>query len=51
MAELPKRTRHYQNAVLHSAKWDAFTPRDYEIITTTSYKVGTTWLQAIGLPI
>jgi len=44
---LPQRTRHYQNAVMNSARWDAFEPRDGDIIITTSYKAGTTWMQGI----
>lgn len=44
---LPERTRHYQNAVMNSARWDAFEPRDGDIIITTSYKAGTTWMQGI----
>jgi len=47
MSRQPPRTRHYQNAVMNSAKWDAFVPRPDDIIITTSYKAGTTWLQAI----
>jgi aryl sulfotransferase len=47
MSGLPRRTRHYQNAVMNSAKWDAFIPRPDDIILTTSYKAGTTWLQGI----
>ena len=47
MSGLPTRTRHYQNAVMNSAKWDSFIPRPDDIIITTSYKAGTTWLQGI----
>lgn len=44
---LPQRTRNYQNSVMSSARWDAFEPRDDDIIITTSYKAGTTWMQGI----
>jgi len=44
---IPARTRHYQNSVMNSARWDAFEPRDGDIIITTSYKAGTTWMQGI----
>ncbi|MEH6571183.1 MAG: sulfotransferase domain-containing protein [Halioglobus sp.] len=47
MPTLPTRTRHYQNAVMNSVKWDAFVPRTDDIIITTSYKAGTTWMQGI----
>lgn len=47
MSPQPRRVHHYQNAVMNSAKWDAFVPRNDDIIITTSYKAGTTWLQAI----
>ncbi len=43
----PERTRHYQNAVMNSDRWDVFEPRDDDIIITTSYKAGTTWMQGI----
>ena len=39
--------RHYQNAVMNSAKWEHFKPRPDDIIITTSYKAGTTWMQGI----
>lgn len=45
--KLPERTRHYQNSVMNSARWDNYSPRDDDIIITTSYKAGTTWMQAI----
>ncbi len=47
MGKHPERTRHYQNSVMNSARWDQFEPRDGDIIITTSYKAGTTWLQGI----
>jgi aryl sulfotransferase len=45
--KLPERTHHYQNAVMNSARWDSYTPREGDIIITTSYKAGTTWMQGI----
>jgi aryl sulfotransferase len=32
---------------MDSNRWDAFVPRGDDIIITTSYKAGTTWIQAI----
>jgi len=43
----PQRTRHYQNSVMNTERWDQFEPRDDDIIITTSYKAGTTWMQGI----
>lgn len=40
-------SRIYQNAVLDSTRWRAFTPREDDIVISTSYKAGTTWTQAI----
>lgn len=47
MDNRPKRLHHYQNSIMDSAKWDHFTPRADDIIITTSYKAGTTWMQGI----
>ncbi|MEZ5503278.1 MAG: sulfotransferase domain-containing protein [Halioglobus sp.] len=44
---IPQRLHHYQNAIMNSAKWDHFVPRADDIIITTSYKAGTTWMQGI----
>lgn len=44
---LPQVTRVYQNHQLDSTRWEHFTPRDNDIIVTTSYKSGTTWTQMI----
>ena len=43
----PQRTRTYRNAVMNSERWDRFEPRDGDIVITTSYKAGTTWMQGI----
>lgn len=43
----PERTRHYQNALFNSARWETFVPRSDDIVITTSYKAGTTWMQGI----
>jgi len=32
---------------MDSTRWDHFTPRPDDIVITTSYKAGTTWMQAI----
>ena len=44
---LPTNSRVYQNHHLDSTRWDAFKPRESDIIVATSYKAGTTWTQAI----
>jgi aryl sulfotransferase len=40
-------TREYKNHHLDSTRWNAFRPRDSDIIVSTSYKSGTTWMQQI----
>ena len=37
----------YQNHHLDSTRWDVVTPRDDDIVISTSYKSGTTWTQWI----
>ena len=45
--QLPKVTRVYQHHTLDNTRWKQFTPRDDDIIISTSYKSGTTWMQMI----
>ena len=47
MAELPQRTRVYQNHHLDSTRWDGFRFRGDDVVISTSYKAGTTWMQTI----
>lgn len=37
----------YESALFCSKRWDNFVPRNDDIIITTSYKAGTTWMQGI----
>lgn len=43
----PQRTRAYHNEHFDSSTWDLFRPRHGDVIITTSYKSGTTWMQQI----
>lgn len=47
MDNKPQQLHHYQNAIMNSGKWAYFIPRSDDIIITTSYKAGTTWMQGI----
>ena len=44
---LPEVTRTYQHHILDNTRWKHFIPRDDDIIISTSYKSGTTWMQMI----
>jgi len=43
----PQRIHRYETAVADSARWDAYRPRDGDIIVATPPKCGTTWTQMI----
>ncbi len=43
----PVRRHTYQNHHLDSTRWDYFEHRPGDIVISTSYKAGTTWMQAI----
>ena len=47
MGGIPERTRIYQNHHLDSTRWDAFEHRPDDVVISTSYKSGTTWMQRI----
>lgn len=48
MTGLPEEVEHiYQNHHLDTTRWNYFTPRDDDIIISTSYKAGTTFTQTI----
>jgi aryl sulfotransferase len=44
---LPERTHVYQHHHLDSPRWDRFETRPGDILITTAYKSGTTWMQTI----
>jgi aryl sulfotransferase len=44
---LPQIKHPYQNHSMDSLRWNFFTPRSDDIVVATSYKAGTTWVQAI----
>ncbi len=44
---MPERRHVYQNHHLDSTRWDYFASRPGDIIISTSYKAGTTWMQTI----
>ena len=45
--QLPERRHVYQNHHLDSTRWDYFVHRPGDIVISTSYKAGTTWMQGI----
>jgi aryl sulfotransferase len=45
--QLPQVTRVYQNHTLDSTRWQHYRPRPDDIVISTSYKSGTTWMQEI----
>jgi len=47
MAARPERTREYLGWNFDSAHWDRYTPRNGDIVISTSMKAGTTWMQRI----
>jgi aryl sulfotransferase len=47
MTSFPRVTRVYQNHHLDSTRWGRYTPRDGDVVISTSIKTGTTWMQTI----
>jgi hypothetical protein len=45
IAARPERLHRYETATQDSERWDAYRPRDGDIIITTAPKCGTTWTQ------
>ena len=45
--QLPQVLHTYQNHHLDSTRWEAYSPRDDDIVISTSIKSGTTWTQSI----
>jgi aryl sulfotransferase len=43
----PRRSHVYQNHHLDSTRWDRFDTRPGDVLITTAYKSGTTWMQTI----
>lgn len=46
-ADRPRRTRVYLHPLIDSRRWDTYTPRNDDIVISTSMKAGTTWMQRI----
>ena len=49
MSRMPERTREYRSYIFDSRNWDGFAPRPGDVVVSTSYKSGTTWMQNIVL--
>jgi aryl sulfotransferase len=47
--DFPRRGREYRNYGFESRNWDLVIPRDGDVVISTSYKSGTTWMQNIVL--
>lgn len=48
MSDKPQQTRNYvEHPMIDATRWDAYNHRVNDIIITTSYKAGTTWMQTI----
>lgn len=43
----PQLTKVYHHTFVNSENWKNFSPRESDIVVATSYKGGTTWMQAI----
>ena len=43
----PQIEHYYRWALMDAKRWDGFQVRDDDIVITTSYKAGTTWMQGI----
>jgi hypothetical protein len=43
----PQRAHRYETAVADSLRWDAYRPRDGDVIVSTAPKCGTTWTQML----
>ncbi len=44
---LPRRSRTYVSYIFDSRNWDGFRHRPGDVVISTSYKSGTTWMQNI----